>query len=107
MGVDYTAFSCFGVRVDIDIKHKYAVEDGLIQTPFEIFEYGSRQYGGPHGFILALKDSYVSVDFEGDELVRELERIDGRVTRGLTETAKAFELPTKGEPRWFVCGLVH
>lgn len=72
MGIDYKAFSGFGVVLgDVDRKKYpdpvYDLLELIAENDrdyFEIAEWGARNYGGHGGFILYVKSTYKDIGFD-------------------------------------------
>lgn len=115
MGVDHTAFACYGQRIevvgrvqqdDLDEKIPSACRVGIV-------DWGSRPYGGPWGFVLVLRESYAEIDFDRGVGIRALPRDRdwdqvGAVSRfhdAIHALKQAgFEVVTQGESGWLVGG---
>ncbi len=107
MGVDYTAFAVYGQRIKappgVD-AHELDVNDIL-----EVFEYGSRFYGGEFGYILGVRSSYESVDIgHGGTLCEPLnDQPFGGLEFVLEQECKRLGLTAiDKQPSWFVCGWI-
>lgn len=109
MGVDYSAFAVFGQRVELP----KGVDSDDVQLPkdLELYEYGSRCYGGTGGFILGAKRSYAEVDIgHGGTTCTPLADVNaGSMTLARDSIKRALEstgLKAEGEPSWFVGGHI-
>ena len=118
MGVDYTAFVCWGQRV----KAKRGLSDvfeerGSLLKKYRVgyAEYGSRSYGGDGGFILTLDGTYTEIDVKHDPIAkllphdRDWNQVDGvhRIQDVIYELRQSgVELELEGEAGWLVCGHV-
>lgn len=121
MGIDRSAFTCFGARIakrktidpaTVDSNHINAVIMRHANHPnVAIYEWGSRQYGGEWGFVLALVETYDAVDFDCGGELRKLERpSDAKFIEALNRLDAACEEAGRGgyevvrteEPHWFV-----
>jgi len=117
MGVDHTAFACYGVRVDAPQFPKLSTDEMNEKIPtklsVELVEWGSRPYGGRWGLLLMLKESYASVDFDDGVVARELPsdrdwdqvRVFGRLADARDALkAAGFAVEFEKQPAWFVGG---
>jgi hypothetical protein len=118
MGVDYTAFVCWGQRV----KAKRGLVD-IFENNSSLLrkhgvgyaEYGSRNYGGDGGYVLMLDHTYTEIDMRREACAKPLPKDrDWDQVRGVSliqdvlyELRRAgAELETEGDFGWLVCGLV-
>src|SRR5690606_33826917 len=86
MGVDYTAFVCWGQRVKFTRDLRDALEEHaslLSDNRVGYAEYGARNYGGDGGLILIIDGTYTSIDVKHDPKAKPLpcdrdwNRVDG------------------------------
>jgi len=118
MGVDYTAFVCWGQRIKAMRATSGILDDNsalLARYRVGFAEYGSRNYGGNGGFILMADETYHAVDFDEGDLAKPLphdrdwNQVDGvmRIQDVIHELRKlGAEIETEGEAGWLVCGHV-
>lgn len=106
MGVDHTAFACFGRP----IKNLGKAADSdeardLVGRKCDIAEYGSLAYGGGGGYIVAFVGAYGSADFDDGYT-----RLDGSGAKQEDMIAAIDKAITKlgaepdGDPGWYVGG---
>jgi hypothetical protein len=119
MGVDYTAFVCWGQRVSGDHRkliNAFEEQSALLSKHGVGYaEYGSRNYGGDGGLVLTVDSTYHGVDFDDAPLFKALpkdrdwNRVDGvmRIQEVIYELRKkGVEISGEGEVGWLVCGHV-
>lgn len=122
MGVDYTAFVCWGQRVygengtSRGLADLFESNNSLLSKHNVGFvEYGSRQYGGDGGFILTYGDTYVEIDMRREAVAKPLPkdrdwdqvRAVMSIQDVLHELRKrGAKIQAEGETGWFVCGHV-
>jgi hypothetical protein len=117
MGVDHTAFACYGVRVQAPQFPKTSTDELNEAIPSKLkvqfVEWGSRPYGGAWGLVLMLDESYSQVDFNEGVGVRALPsdrdwdqvRAFGRLADARDALkAAGFTVEFDKEPAWFVGG---
>lgn len=121
MGIDRSAFTCFGAIIakrktidpatvdsnDIDAAIRRAPRDPHVA----IYEWGSRQMGGEWGYVLALMETYDAIDFDCGGELRLLRRWSdtdliqaaNRIDDACEAAGRAgYEVIRTGEPHWFV-----
>jgi hypothetical protein len=116
MGVDYTAFACWGVRVTgatADDFEKHSSILGKAEDALSYATYGAASYGGDGGIMLIISDTYASVDMRREPGARAIPREipSNRWEAVLHQTRERLreqgvQIEFEGEPGWHVCGLV-
>lgn len=118
MGVDYTAFVCWGQRIKARrnlVDQLEANSPLLSKYSVGYAEYGAANYGGDSGFVLTINGTYAEVDVKHDPDAKPIPRdrdwnqVDAvmRLQDVAHDLRKAgVEVECEGEPGWFVCGRV-
>lgn len=119
MGVDYTAFVCWGQRVTGDhrkLSDAFEEQSSLLKKHGVAYaEYGSRNYSGGGGLILTVDRTYHAIDFDQSPLFkllpkdRDWNQVEGisRIQDVVYELRKGgVPIEADGEPGWFVCGHI-
>lgn len=81
MGVDYTAFACYGVRIKTNERDADKIDEAIpARIGVGFCEWGARPYGGAWGFVLTVGDTYKEVDLRGGNAnVRALDSVTDHV----------------------------
>lgn len=111
MSVDYTAFSCYGIAVSIPDDMDRDSFEAKLPAGLTLVEWGSRNYGGTGGFILADRATTAIVDFRSNASARRLAAagVDAEGFRQMLTAARiafGWQLSTHDEIGWFVGGYV-
>ena len=118
MGVDYTAFVCWGQRVKAKrglVDHFENHSDVLTKHRVTYAEYGDRQYGGNGGYILMAEDTYTEIDMRREACAKPLPKDRDwcqvgavhRIQEVVHELrAHGADIEPEGDYGWLVCGHV-
>jgi hypothetical protein len=106
MGVDHTAFACFGRPIK-----SLGTADGsdearsLIGKKCDIAEWGSLGYGGGGGYIVAYRDAYGTVDFDDGYTRLDTAAVTPEaMTAAIDKAIAKLGAEPDGEPGWYVGG---
>lgn len=116
MGVDYTAFACYGVRLKCTERDVDKIDEAIPRdTKVGICEWGSRNYGGAWGYVMTYGDTYKETDLRREASIRPIPRDRDwdqlRAVMALQDAVHAIkkagvECEFDGEPGWFVGGRI-
>ena len=106
MGVDHTAFACFGRPIkDLGTAKHADAARVVIGNKCDIAEYGALSYGCDGGYIVAYRDAYACVDFDDGYARLDKSSATPEVMTGVVNEAIAkLGAEADGEPGWYVGG---
>lgn len=118
MGVDYTAFACYGVRIKCTEPDSDKIDEAIPrETRVGFSQWGSRPYGGAWGYVLIIDGTYEEIDLRGGTAVgirplpkdRDWNQVDAvmRLQDAVHAIKKAgIMCEFEDEPCWMVGGRI-